>query len=92
MDVWNMQAANASAPTLTYVAGADTPPPECVPLEVSDFDSEEDYDRIMQPWAVTDETGEVLPVWRRSHVVHPPAVHPRVARATASDASALMDS
>ncbi len=91
-DMWTMQAADASAPTRTYVAGTDTPPPECVPLEVSDFDSEEDYDRIMQPWAVTDETGEVLPVWRRSHVVHPPAVHPRVARATASDASALMDS
>lgn len=69
-DMLTMQAADEPAPTRTYVAGTDTPPPEQVPLEEADFKSEDEYDRIMQPWRITNQHGEVLPMWRNSRAIH----------------------
>ena len=50
-------------PARPLIAGSDTPPPETVPLGPSDFDSEEERDRLVGPWRVTDERGAVLPQW-----------------------------
>jgi len=55
-------------PDRTYLAGTDVPPPEMksVPLTDGDFESEEECRLIMEPWAVTDAEGQVLPAWRNS--------------------------
>ena len=58
------------APTRTYLAGSDTPPPETVPFGDDDFRSDAERRRILNPIKVTDETGRVLPEWRRSQTVY----------------------
>jgi radical SAM family protein len=52
----------------TYVAGTDRPPPEAtgVPFTANDFDSNEEYRSITEPWRMTDGDGRVLPIWRGS--------------------------
>ena len=47
----------------SLVAGSDVPPPEAVPLAASDFESAEEFSRIMAPWRVTDSSGAALPQW-----------------------------
>lgn len=51
----------------SLLAGSDSPPPEHVPLEQSDFDDEAQRSAILDPWAVTDERGHPLAHWRRSY-------------------------
>ena len=63
---------HAPAETRTYVAGSDTPPPEAVPFENGDFRSEGERRRILEPMRVTDDTGRVLEMWRRSQTVYSP--------------------
>ncbi len=59
----------------TYVAGSDRAPPEAtgVPFETLDFRDEDDFRAVMEPWAVTDDRGRVLPQWLEAEVVHQPA-------------------
>jgi hypothetical protein len=54
------------APGRTFIAGSDLAPPERVPLGDADFDSEEEYRRIMEPTPVTDHKGRVLDAWLSS--------------------------
>ena len=51
------------APGRTYLAGTDLPPPERVPLTDADFRDEDEADALLQPTAVTDATGRLLPQW-----------------------------
>ena len=51
------------APGRTYLAGTDLPPPERVPLTDADFRDEAEADALLQPTAVTDATGRLLPQW-----------------------------
>jgi len=53
----------APDPARSLIAGSDTPPPEAVPLDASDFDSAEQCARVMTPWRVTDTSGAALPQW-----------------------------
>jgi hypothetical protein len=50
-------------PDRSLIAGSDTAPTEAVPLDLSDFASEHEYHRIMEPWRVTDASGAALPQW-----------------------------
>ena len=52
-------------PERSYLAGTDLAPPESttVPLTDQDFDSETERASIMDPWAVTDAEGFVVPAW-----------------------------
>ena len=56
----------------SYVPESDVTPPEIsnVPLVDDDFESDEQKHAIMEPWAVTDARGYVLPQWRTSQQVH----------------------
>ena len=51
------------APGRTYLAGTDLPPPERVPLAEADFRDEAEADALLQPTAVTDAAGRLLPQW-----------------------------
>ena len=53
----------------SLIAGSDTRPPETVPLEERDFDSEEERASIVEPWRVTDQEGAVLPQWHGARAV-----------------------
>ncbi|MGH8642090.1 MAG: B12-binding domain-containing radical SAM protein [Burkholderiales bacterium] len=53
----------APDPARSLIAGSDSPPPETVPLGASDFDSAEEYARVMTAWRVTDASGAALPQW-----------------------------
>jgi hypothetical protein len=53
----------APDPARSLVAGSDAPPPEAVPLAASDFESAEEFARVMTPWRVTDASGIALPQW-----------------------------
>jgi hypothetical protein len=64
-----MQSANPPLANRTFVAGTDTPPPETVPFNSSDFGSEEERRAILSPWQVTDRNGGVLAVWRHARAV-----------------------
>jgi radical SAM superfamily enzyme YgiQ (UPF0313 family) len=69
VDVMHQWVADMTPdPARTYLAGSDRCPPEAsrVPLTQDDFDSEEHYHAVMDPWRVTDDTGRVLPAWMRS--------------------------
>jgi hypothetical protein len=57
-----------------FLAGLDIEPPEAraVPLAESDFQSEEEYERIMQPWRVSDERGRALPMWGGARPLYGP--------------------
>jgi hypothetical protein len=64
IDVLDQAAASFDpAPSRTFVAGTDTPPPEAVPLREADFESAAEMQRVTTPWRVTDERGRVLPWW-----------------------------
>jgi radical SAM superfamily enzyme YgiQ (UPF0313 family) len=53
----------------SLVAGSDTPPPEAVPFDDRDFESEAERARIVEPWRVTDDKGSVLPQWLTARAV-----------------------
>ena len=67
-------------PARSLVAGSDAPPPETVPLEDRDFESEAERARVVEPWRVTDEKGAVLPQWLGARAVFE---RPRRARVAA---------
>ena len=70
LDTIDTLAVNATPdPGRSLIAGTDTAPPEMVPLDVSDFRSEEEQAQIMGPWRVTDERGIVLPQWLTARAV-----------------------
>ena len=56
-------------PGRSLLAGSDTPPPETVPLDERDFESEAERARVVEPWRVTDEKGAVLPQWLTARAV-----------------------
>jgi len=49
----------------TFIAGTEIEPPETgqIPFSDGDFETEEERDRILQPWAVSDGQGRALPHW-----------------------------
>jgi hypothetical protein len=53
----------------SLVAGSDTPPPEAVPFDDRDFESEAERARVVEPWRVTDDKGTVLPQWLTARAV-----------------------
>jgi hypothetical protein len=59
-------------PDRTYLPETDVVPPEMssVPLCDDDFESDEEYRSIMEPWQVTDSEGRVLPQWLGSTRVY----------------------
>ena len=69
VDLLTMQCAQPPLPSRTFLAGTDTPPPEEVPFDASDFNSDEERHSILAPWQVTDSAGRVLPVWRGARPV-----------------------
>ena len=69
VDMVAMQAADGDAPGRTYLTGSDTAPPERVPFDESDFGSEEERRAILEPWRVTDSTGQALECWLHSDAV-----------------------
>jgi hypothetical protein len=66
------QEAYRPDPGRTYIAGTDREPPEThgVPLAPRDFDSEAQWDAVMNPWQVSDAEGRVLPMWLGSRRVY----------------------
>jgi hypothetical protein len=66
---WN---AYRPDPDRTYLAATDRPPPEAerVPFGRDDFRDEHEHRAIMQPWAVSDERGFILPQWLGAMPVH----------------------
>ncbi len=52
-----------SDPDRSYLGGSDRAPPERVPLTPGDFDSAASRAAILNPWAVTDAQGAILPQW-----------------------------
>ncbi len=74
-DMWD-QGCNVwrPHPDRTFVAGTDVAPPEVgtVPLRESDFETEEEYRAVMEPWKVTDAVGRVLPEWLSGIKVYDP--------------------
>ena len=71
----------------SLVAGSDTPPPETVPLELSDFESEGEYNRVMTPWRVTDVNGRALAHWLGAKPVFGPVHGPTRVRAAKRNVS-----
>ena len=57
-----------------FIAGHDIEPPEVheVPLGEHDFESSEEYARIMGPWRVSDERGRALPMWSDAQALYRP--------------------
>lgn len=47
----------------TYLPETELEPPETVPLADADFDSEEQARLVREPWRISDERGQVLPMW-----------------------------
>lgn len=69
VDVIDMASLHGVFPpgsSRSLIAGSDTAPPERVPLTDSDFDSEAERAVILEPLAVTDARGRVLPQWLHS--------------------------
>jgi hypothetical protein len=66
---WN---AYRPDPLRSYLAGSDRPPPEHarVPFAAGDFRDEAEYRAILEPWAVSDAHGRVLPQWLHATRVH----------------------
>ncbi len=69
-DMAIMQPSTWDFPGRTYIAGTDAPPPESVPLNDADFESEAQRRALLEPWRVTDGDGALLPQWRSSRIVH----------------------
>lgn len=52
----------------SYIAGSEPPYPERVPLSDRDFACDAQRRAILEPLRITDERGEMLPMWRsRTH-------------------------
>lgn len=56
----------------SFVAGTDTPPPETVPFDPSDFRNEAERRAILEPTPVVDAHGHVLPHWKPHQFIHGP--------------------
>jgi radical SAM superfamily enzyme YgiQ (UPF0313 family) len=69
VDLLTMQGAQPPLANRTFLAGTDAPPPERVPFDASDFDSEKERDAVLSPWQVTDSAGDVLDSWRRARPI-----------------------
>lgn len=63
IDMTAMQGVFPPLPSRSLIAGSDREPPEQVPLAESDFDSHAQRAAIVEPMAVTDADGRVLPQW-----------------------------
>jgi hypothetical protein len=73
LDVGDMSVTRFDPPReRTFVAGSDLMPPEVVPFEPGDFDSDAHRLALTQPTPVVDGVGRVLPHWKPHHVVHAP--------------------
>ena len=59
-------------PGRSYLAGTDRAPPEQgrVPFEPADFRDEAERRAILEPWAVSDARGRILPQWLQATRVH----------------------
>ena len=62
-DMLSLQNTGAAAKGRTWIAGTDAYPPERVPLQESDFDSEEQAAAVLTTTKMTDEQGRVMPGW-----------------------------
>lgn len=56
----------------TLIAGSDLAPPESVPFADSNFESEAERQRVVEPWRVIDEEGIVLDEWLAATPVFAP--------------------
>ncbi len=54
----------------TFIAGTDLAPPERVPFDDSDFDSDAQRQAVQGATRVTDGAGRVLPQWLRAQKIH----------------------
>jgi hypothetical protein len=61
-DMWDAGMPHVAG--RTYLAGTDLAPPETVPLQDGDFDSEAERLALLTPTRVTDDAGRILPAWR----------------------------
>jgi hypothetical protein len=77
-------------PGRTYIGGRDLPFPElaAVPFAADDFASEDERERVLAPWKVTDADGRVLPQWRGARPVYLPKGRIAVAAPVASPVAA----
>jgi hypothetical protein len=74
-DLFEMLAVERPRPAdRTYLGGTEKPPPEAtrVPFTADDFTSEVERDAVLEPWAVTDARGRVLPQWLSAQTVYLP--------------------
>jgi len=72
-DLFEMLAVERPRPAdRTYLGGTEKPPPETVPLADADFASEAERDAVLEPWAVTDADGRMLPQWLGAQTVYLP--------------------
>lgn len=77
VDIADMFAANPKpAAARTLLAGSDTPPPEQVPFESHDFGSAIERRRVLEPWLVTDGSGQVLDRWLETSAIYTRNLHP----------------
>jgi radical SAM superfamily enzyme YgiQ (UPF0313 family) len=73
LDLGDMSVTHFNPPPeRTFIAGSDLMPPEVVPFESGDFDSDAHRLALTQPTPVVDAVGRVLPHWKPHHVVHTP--------------------
>jgi hypothetical protein len=73
-------------PGRTLLAGSDDPPPESVPFESGDFESDAERRRVLEPWRVTDDEGCVLDVWLDAAPIYAPRRGAREASETQASA------
>ena len=66
LDMIGLQGVFPPPASRSLIAGSDTAPPERVPLTDADFDSAAERAAILEPMAVTDAHGKVLPQWLHS--------------------------
>jgi hypothetical protein len=66
------------APGRTYLAGTDLAPPERVPLTEADFVDEAQARGLLEPTAVTDGAGRLLPQWAPLDESHKTVSPPRI--------------
>lgn len=64
-DMMGLQGIFPPLASRSLIAGSDLAPPERVPFSDSDFESESQRAAILEPSAVTDAHGRVLPQWLR---------------------------
>jgi len=79
LDVGDMLMAGLPvAPGRTYLAGTDLAPPERVPLTEADFVDEAQARGLLEPTAVTDGAGRLLPQWAPLDESHKTVSPPRI--------------